>query len=337
MHLSGIWSSHPFSTKDTGKLADSAPGVAYTPMSKNDHQERESAQSTTLFSKGRSSSHPAFALNDGGMANDQEKADNAGSRRQTQTTHIISTGDGQPPQQPHKSKRHVRHRLLTPAEWERVARGIGGLRDIGDGHVVVHPTCWYWPPKGLPEGLYRDTVMQKTKNYFQYHVLACIRWTLMISQIILGAILTSLGSLSDSNGTPITILAALNTVDAGLLALMHNSGIPERYRFNRVEFSKVEDTFRVESANSSTTFASTADRLWQEILDSGVVEQHQTVDEILSDCFDKFQVAKASVNANMPSSYTPQESQRKGRPGFTASQGPDAAPAHPAMTIASSE
>jgi hypothetical protein len=72
-------------------------------------------------------------------------------------------------------------------------------------------------------------------------------------------------------------------------------------------------------------------------LDSGVVELHQTVDEILSDCFDKFHCAKASVNANMPSSYTPQESQRKSKPGFAASQGPNAVPAHPAMTIASSE
>jgi hypothetical protein len=220
-------------------------------MSQNDHPERESALSTTLFSKGRSSSHPATALNDGGRSDDREKVGNAGFRRQTQATHVTSTGDGPAQQQqlpPHKSKTHVRHRLLTPAEWERVARGIGGLQDVGDGHEVVHPTCWYWPPKGLPEGLYRDTVMQKTKNYFQYHVLACIRWTLMISQIILGAILTSLGSLSNSPGTPITILAALNTVDAGLLALMHNSGIPERYRFNRVEFSKVEDTFRVDSS-----------------------------------------------------------------------------------------
>jgi hypothetical protein len=248
MHLSSVWSSYPLRSSDTvrpTRTPASAPRqIGYTLMSRNDNPD----QSTTLFPRERSATFPSLGINTSGMSDDPEKAGistNAGSRRQTQTN-VASGSDGQAQQpQPHKTKsHHIRHRLLSPPEWERVARGIGGLQDVGDGHVVVHPTCWYWPPKGLPEGLYRDTVMQKTKNYYQYHVLACIRWTLMISQIILGAILTALGSLSNTNGTPITLLAALNTVDAGLLALMHNSGIPERYRNNRVEFSKVEDTFR---------------------------------------------------------------------------------------------
>lgn len=251
MHLSSVWSSYPLRSSDTvrpTRTPASAPRqIASTLMSRNDNPD----QSSTLFPRERSATFPSLGINTSGMSDDPEKAGmstNAGSRRQTQTN-IASASDGQAHQpQPHKTKsHHIRHRLLSPAEWERVARGIGGLQDVGDGHVVVHPTCWYWPPKGLPDGLYRDTVMQKTKNYYQYHVLACIRWTLMISQIILGAILTALGSLSNTNGTPITLLAALNTVDAGLLALMHNSGIPERYRNNRVEFSKVEDTFRASS------------------------------------------------------------------------------------------
>jgi hypothetical protein len=35
------------------------------------------------------------------------------------------------------------------------------------------------------------------------------------------------------------------------------------------------------------------------------------VDEVLLDLFDKYQCAKASVNANMPSSYVSQQSQRQ--------------------------
>lgn len=93
--------------------------------------------------------------------------------------------------------------------------------------------------------------MEKTKNFYQYHIVASVRWILMISQIIIGAILTALGSLSTSKGTPITLLAAINTIDAGLLALMHNSGIPERYNSNRVEFSKVEDAITVSPSRTN--------------------------------------------------------------------------------------
>ena len=138
----------------------------------------------------------------------------------------------------------VHHRFLSPAEWARVAHGIGAIKE-GETHTVIHPTCWYWPPKGLPDGLYRDLIVQRTKYFYAYHCLSMFRWLLLISQIVLGAILTALGSVNLRDGTPITVLGAINTVDAGLLALMHNSGLPDRYRLNKVEFTKVADFFKV--------------------------------------------------------------------------------------------
>jgi len=200
--------------------------------------DRDSDQSTTLFPVERSITLPVLTTAAPGMPGDSEKSgvtfEKVGARPPDAEHPMVAS-------QPPARKHHVHLRQLAPAEWARLARGVGALHDDGENHTIVHPTCWYWPPKGLPQGLYRDTIMQKTKNFYQYHVLASIRWFLMIMQIILGAILTALGSLSSTSGTPITLLAALNTVDAGLLALMHNSGIPERYRSNRVEFSKVED------------------------------------------------------------------------------------------------
>ncbi|KAK3374486.1 hypothetical protein B0T24DRAFT_297288 [Lasiosphaeria ovina] len=176
------------------------------------------------------------------------------------------------------------HRFLSPAEWARVAHGLGAIKE-GETHNVVHPSCWYWPPKGMPEGLYRDVVTQRSKYFISHHCLSVVRWFLMIFQIVIGAILTAMGSLDLRNGTPITVLAAVNTVDAGLLALMHNSGLPDRYRLDKVEFSKVEDFLK-------------------ELLDTGIVEANQTVDDVLSECFAKYQAAKATVLANMPESYT---------------------------------
>lgn len=138
----------------------------------------------------------------------------------------------------------VQHRFLSPAEWARVAHGVGAIRE-GETHQVVHPTCWYWPPRRLPEGLYRDVVTQRSKYFLYYHILSTLRWFLMILQIVLGAVLTALGSFQMKDGTTITVLAAINTVDAGLLALMHNSGLPDRYRLDKVEFIKVEDFLKV--------------------------------------------------------------------------------------------
>ncbi|KAK3319341.1 hypothetical protein B0H66DRAFT_267144 [Apodospora peruviana] len=202
-------------------------------------------------------------------------------------SNIAATAAAVPTRRPKSSAFGVaQHRFLSPAEWARVAHGLGAIRE-GETHSVVHPTCWYWPPKGLPDGLYKDVIFQRSKYYIKFEILSTIRWFLMILQIIFGAILTALGSVNANvhPGIPITVLAAVNTVGAGLLALMHNSGLPDRYRLNKVEFTKVEDFLK-------------------EILDTGIVESGQTVDDILSECFTRFQIAKATVLINMPDHYT---------------------------------
>lgn len=138
----------------------------------------------------------------------------------------------------------LQHRFLSPAEWARVAHGLGAIEE-GETHAVIHPTCWYWPPKNLPDGLYKDVITHRSKYFILYHLISTLRWFLLILQIVLGAILTALGSVQGNLNTPITVLAALNTVAAGLLALMHNSGLPDRYRLDKVEFMKVEDSLKV--------------------------------------------------------------------------------------------
>lgn len=143
----------------------------------------------------------------------------------------------------------VQYRFLSPAEWARVARGMGAVRDGDETHRAVHPTCWFWPPRGMPEGLYRDVVEQRAKYHVLYSVVSTVRWFLMVLQIVVGAGLTALGSLDARLGasTPITVLAAVNTIGAGLLALLHNSGLPDRYRLDKAEFAMVESFLKVRS------------------------------------------------------------------------------------------
>ncbi|KAH0431358.1 hypothetical protein CcaCcLH18_07092 [Colletotrichum camelliae] len=188
-----------------------------------------------------------------------------------------------PPKKP--KHRRIRYRFLTPSEWAIFAHGIGGVKDT-EGHVALHPTCWYYPPKGIPSGLYRDVIWHRTKYFYFYHGMSTIRWFGYILQIILGAVLTAIGSMSFKNGTPITIIAASNTINAGILALLHNSGLPDRYRSDQAEFSEVEDHIK-------------------KVLDTGVVPEDMTVDQALVQCFDLYWEAKQTIQANIPAVYTP--------------------------------
>ncbi|KAK2040337.1 hypothetical protein LZ31DRAFT_587196 [Colletotrichum somersetense] len=202
-------------------------------------------------------------------------------------------------------RRRIRYRFLTSSEWAIVAHGIGGVNDT-EGHIALHPTCWYYPPKGIPNGLYRDVIWHRTKYFYMYHGMSSIRWFSYILQIIFGAVLTAIGSMSYMDGTPITIIAAANTINAGILALLHNSGLPDRYRSDQAEFDEVEDHLK-------------------KILDTGIVPEHMSVDQALIHCFDLYHEAKKTVSANIPATYTsssvlsggPQgsELQKPGMPG----------------------
>jgi len=210
-----------------------------------------------MASTGKEASHLSFPPLKGDQRSDTAdsiyKSDRASSipipipGRGGNTTPIFTKPLPAPGLRPKSYSSTVQHRFLTPAEWARLAHGVGAIKD-GETHTVVHPTCWYWPPKGLPEGLYRDVVAQRSKYFISYHLLSTLRWFLMIIQIVIGAILTALGSVQMHTGIPITVLAAINTIDAGLLALMHNSGLPDRYRLDKVEFTKVEDHLKVRTA-----------------------------------------------------------------------------------------
>lgn len=153
-------------------------------------------------------------------------------------------GNTAPPASPSPPAQQPTHRFLSPDEWARVAHGVGAIKAGEEHHSVTHPSSWYYPPRGLPDGLYRTVITHRTNCRVMYHVLSVFRWALMVLQIILGAVLTALGSVDLRVGTPITVLAANQTVIAGLLALLHNSGLPDRYRSNEGEFAKVESHLR---------------------------------------------------------------------------------------------
>lgn len=104
-------------------------------------------------------------------------------------------------------------------------------------------------------------------------------------QLILGAATTALASSSKAHDTSLTILAAMNTVNAGVLALMHNSGLPDRYKNDWVEYEKVEMCLKA-------------------LIDGGVVREGLSKEDIIADCYQRYSNAKDTVQKNKPSAYT---------------------------------
>lgn len=148
----------------------------------------------------------------------------------------------------------------------------------------VHPTSWFWPPKGMARGLYHDVVLRRTRCMVLFYAATMMQWIFMLLQLCISAVVTALGSVVVKSGTPITVLGAINTISAGILAFLHNSGIPDRYRKDMEELRDVEDHIK-------------------ELLDSGIAPAGLSLEQIIAECFDLFQDAKATVKANLPDNY----------------------------------
>ncbi|KAF9765298.1 hypothetical protein IL306_002385 [Fusarium sp. DS 682] len=200
-----------------------------------------------------------------------------------------------------KNHKNVKYRFLSQTEWTILARGVGGIKDT-EHSKPVHLTSRWWPPRGLPPGLYRDCVYRRTVSSYSFHFIGFVRAILFVLQLMIGASITALSS-GGFDDTAITVLAASNTVIAGLLALLHNSGIPDRYRYDKAEFEKVEDHIR-------------------EVLATGIVRADQSVQEALAKCYDFFNNAKRTIEANMPAAYAPSGSVPPSRRGSQPQQPP---------------
>ncbi|KAH7409104.1 hypothetical protein BKA64DRAFT_664153 [Cadophora sp. MPI-SDFR-AT-0126] len=139
--------------------------------------------------------------------------------------------------------------------------------------------------KRIPDGLYKATIRRRRKAQFSYYFTATLYNTCLVLQILLGAALTALGSASNKNGTAITILAAANTVNAGLVALLHNSGLPGRIRNDWNEYDKVE-------------------MYLVEMMDSRIAEDGMSTADVIQTCFNKYSNARATVERNKPNYYS---------------------------------
>lgn len=90
-------------------------------------------------------------------------------------------------------------------------------------------------------GVYKHVIEQRRRKKLLHHTLGVILYISHFIQIIVAAILTALGPNAKYYEVPITILGAVNTVIAGVLALLKGSGVIERLSKDEVEFAKLKD------------------------------------------------------------------------------------------------
>jgi hypothetical protein len=132
---------------------------------------------------------------------------------------------------------------LSAADQEIVLLSLGAV-SLDERHTLIQQKSKIYPPRGLLEGLYKDIIRSRVMSHYQYYSV-CILFNFILL-LILCAIMTVLSSMASGkymdNGkdTCMTTIEAVNTINAGLLALMHHSGLPHRYKSDWKEFDGVE-------------------------------------------------------------------------------------------------
>ncbi|EED16235.1 conserved hypothetical protein [Talaromyces stipitatus ATCC 10500] len=155
-------------------------------------------------------------------------------------------------------------------------------------------------------GIYHAVIKAKRNKMWQFRTMWCVILFCHFAQIIIGAALTALGPLANDHGIVITILGALNTVIAGVLALVSGQGLPDRIQKDEIGYRKIQDWIEETEA----------------LLSVGIIGRNRKeVGLLVEEAFKKYNAAKSNEENNRPSSYVnaPEEPSRATGDGRNAS------------------
>ncbi|KAK0636538.1 hypothetical protein B0T17DRAFT_587672 [Bombardia bombarda] len=137
-------------------------------------------------------------------------------------------------------------------------------------------------------GMYAATMAAQSSKQMLHVALTLLIYLSHFGQIIMGASLTALGPTAGEHTTTITILGAVNTVIAGVLALIKGQGLPERMRQDQAEFRKLQDWIEQTEA----------------LLAVGVIGRNRKeVGMLVQVAFKKYNAVKESEDNNVPENY----------------------------------
>ncbi|KAE8442448.1 hypothetical protein EG329_003349 [Mollisiaceae sp. DMI_Dod_QoI] len=176
---------------------------------------------------------------------------------------------------------------LSEGDLKAVREALGAPPIYFESVNPRNPTPASKLSKRVPNGLYKTALKIQKRASLRHTSVTLLYNFCIILQLLLGAILTALSALSltaTKYGTATTIIAAANTINAGVIALLHNSGFPGRLRNDLNEYSKLVE--------------------WLEfVMHSGVVDAGMTRDDVIQTAMDKYNEARATVEKNQPSYY----------------------------------
>ncbi|KAI9824704.1 MAG: hypothetical protein M1826_007282 [Phylliscum demangeonii] len=130
-------------------------------------------------------------------------------------------------------------------------------------------------------GLWRRVCQEELQTRLRYHIYNGVVVVSLIAQLILSALFIILGALPHDYHIPIAVLGAVNGVLTGILALMKNQGLPERYR-------RYEDALR--------SVRQDAERLERELVTGTLSVSRQEVFAL----FDKYTRGQKEAQMNRP-------------------------------------
>ncbi|KAI1776596.1 hypothetical protein F4818DRAFT_439996 [Hypoxylon cercidicola] len=137
-------------------------------------------------------------------------------------------------------------------------------------------------------GIYRSVLEAQSSKSFQHALLAAFLYVCYFAQIVVGAALTALGPSSARHATTVTVLGAVNTTLAGILALIRGSGQPQRLEKDCVGFRRLKDWIEETEA----------------LLAVGVIgRDRKEVGLLVESAFKRYNAAKMSVENNSPDFY----------------------------------
>ncbi|KAK8013852.1 C6 transcription factor [Apiospora arundinis] len=141
-------------------------------------------------------------------------------------------------------------------------------------------------------GIYRSVLREAAHKHTLYTVTTVLLYLCYFAQVVIGAALTALGSVAAQYSTTITVLGALNTALAGVLALIRSSGQPQKLGKDQVGFRKLQDWIEETDA----------------LLAVGIIGRNRReVGLLVEVAFRKYNAAKESEENNRADMYVQQE------------------------------
>ncbi|KAI0479539.1 hypothetical protein GGR56DRAFT_635564 [Xylariaceae sp. FL0804] len=140
-------------------------------------------------------------------------------------------------------------------------------------------------------GIYASVIRAQQSKRTAHTLVSAFLYLCYFAQIIVGAALTALGPMAAQHTTVITVLGAVNTVVAGVLALIKGSGQPMKLGKDRIGYRRLQDWIEETEA----------------LLAVGVIGcNEREVGLLVETAFRRYNAAKLSDENNDPDYYVNQ-------------------------------